>query len=165
VFSPVVEDQWMTVSVELYHRYGPALRRKCERMLHNPQDAEDVVQEVFAGVVHRNNENIELSYLYRAVTSRVINLIRDRSRRNSLLDRNFEVLRPLEPGLVDGVVSRQMLERLLVQLDRERAEILIYRYYDDLTQDEISTLTGLSRKTVGKRLAEIRLSLQALEGA
>lgn len=155
----------MTVSVELYHRYGPALRRKCERMLHNSQDAEDVVQEVFAGMVHRDNERIELSYLYRAVTTRVINLIRDRNRRGSLLERNREVLRPPEPGLTEGLVSRQMLERLLAQLDSERAEILIYRYYDDLTQDEISTLTGLSRKTVGKRLGEIRQSLMALEGA
>jgi RNA polymerase sigma-70 factor (ECF subfamily) len=155
----------MTVSVELYHRYGPALRRKCERMLHNSQDAEDVVQEVFAGMVHRDNERIELSYLYRAVTTRVINLIRDRNRRGSLLERNREVLRPPEPGLTEGLVSRQMLERLLAQLDSERAEILVYRYYDDLTQDEISTLTGLSRKTVGKRLGEIRQSLMALEGA
>jgi RNA polymerase sigma-70 factor (ECF subfamily) len=154
----------MTVSVELYQRYGPALRRKCERMLRNSQDAEDVVQEVFAGIAYRGNERLELSYLYRAVTTRAINLVRDRSRRGSLLERHREVLRPPEPGLVDGVVSRQMLERLLLQLDPQNAEILIYRYYDDLTQDEISTLTGLSRKTVGKRLAEIRLSLAALDG-
>jgi RNA polymerase sigma-70 factor (ECF subfamily) len=159
----VVEEAWMTVSMELYHRYGPALRRKCERMLHNSQDAEDVVQEVFAGMMSRTNERIELSYLYRAVTTRAINLVRDRSRRGSLLERHREVLRPPEQGLVEGLASRQLLQQLLVQLDSERAEILIYRYYDDLTQDEICTLTGLSRKTVGKRLAEIRLSLVALE--
>ncbi|MEZ4236078.1 MAG: hypothetical protein R3F59_07935 [Myxococcota bacterium] len=32
------------------------------------------------------------------------------------------------------------------------------------TQDEIAELTGLSRKTVGKRSAEIRQALEALSG-
>lgn len=152
------------MNVELYHRYGPALRRKCERMLKNSQDAEDLVQEVFAAIAQRGNDHIELAYLYRAVTTRAINLVRDRSRRGSLLERHREMLRPPEPGLVDDLVSKQTLEQLLLRLDEERAAILVYRYYDDLTQDEISELTGLSRRTIGKRLTEIRESLVASDG-
>ena len=35
-------------------------------------------------------------------------------------------------------------------------EVLTYHYLDDMTQDEIATLLGLSRKTVGKRLERLR---------
>jgi DNA-directed RNA polymerase specialized sigma24 family protein len=34
--------------------------------------------------------------------------------------------------------------------------VLIYRYFDDLAQDEIAELMGISRKTVGKALQEVR---------
>ena len=34
--------------------------------------------------------------------------------------------------------------------------MLAYRYLDDMTQEEIAELLGLSRKTIGKRLDRIR---------
>jgi len=33
--------------------------------------------------------------------------------------------------------------------------VLTYRYFDDMTQDEIASLLGLSRKTIGKRLERV----------
>ena len=42
------------------------------------------------------------------------------------------------------------------ELDDAETEVLTYRFFDDMTQDEIATLLGLSRKTVGKRLDRVR---------
>ena len=52
--------------------------------------------------------------------------------------------------------------RLAQRLDKKSAEILIYRFVDDLTQSEIAELLGTSRKTVGKRLKKIRREVEAL---
>jgi RNA polymerase sigma-70 factor (ECF subfamily) len=150
--------------VDLYLRYGPALRRKCERMLHSREDAEDVVQGVFVELLGRERPDVDLPYLYRAATSRALNVARDRRRRRSLLDRHGEVLAPPVGRPEDRAASRQILLQLIDTLDDSHAEILVYRYFDNLTQDEIAAITSVSRKTVGKRLDRIRDALEALSG-
>ena len=44
-------------------------------------------------------------------------------------------------------------------------EVLIARFVDDLTQEEIAEHLGLSRKTIGKRLDRIREELLAIREA
>jgi len=43
--------------------------------------------------------------------------------------------------------------------------VLVARFVDDMTQDEIAAQLGLSRKTIGKRLDRIRNEVIALRGA
>ncbi len=54
----------------MYRRYGPALLRKCERILGNKDDAEDVVQTLFVELLKKRIEETTLPYLYRAATNR-----------------------------------------------------------------------------------------------
>ena len=51
------------------------------------------------------------------------------------------------------------------ELDDAHCEVLAYRFLDDLTQDEIGELLGLSRKTIGKRLDRIRETVTRLADA
>ncbi|MBS2025156.1 MAG: hypothetical protein JST92_22375, partial [Deltaproteobacteria bacterium] len=74
--------------MELYRRYGPAMLRKAERLLGNTLDAEDVVQAVFVEVLTRGSEGVDLPYLFRAVTNRGLNLVRDRKTRARLVERH-----------------------------------------------------------------------------
>lgn len=46
--------------------------------------------------------------------------------------------------------------KVVRELDASETEVLTYRYLDDMTQEEIASLLGLSRKTVGKRLERVR---------
>jgi RNA polymerase sigma-70 factor (ECF subfamily) len=149
--------------LELYQRYGPALLRKCERMLGNRQDAEDVVQSLFIDLLRRGRTSAELPYLYRAATTRSLNVLRDGRRRRELLARHGrDVLAPV-PGAPDGrVLSLDLLIKLTESLDERSAEILVYRYLDHMQQDEIARLMRLSRRTVGKRLGRIQGAVEAL---
>ena len=151
-------------AVEVYRRYGPALLRKAERILLNPDDAGDIVQGLFADLIKRGNCNeAELPYLYRAVTNRCLNLIRDRKRRAALLEREQTTLTPPPRTRCDDkILSLEFVTRLTQRLDKKSAEILIYRFVDDLTQEEIAELLGTSRKTVGKRLKKIRREVETL---
>ncbi len=141
--------------MEIYLRYGPALLRKCERMLGNRNDAEDIVQELFAELLKKGRGDESLAYLYRAATNRCLNLIRNRKKRRMLLEQNTSSELPVRTRLEESVVSHELLQRLVGRLDKKSAEILVYRYIDDLSQDEISEVMSLSRKTVGKRLTKI----------
>ena len=152
--------------MDVYSRYGPALVRKARRMLGNAADAEDVVQSVFTDLVQRGHEGgADLPYLYRAVTSRCLNLVRDQTNRRRLIDRQEPALR----GLVrtrcdDQVIGQDLMLKLVERLDLPCAEVLVYRYFDDLTQDEIADLQDVSRKTVGIRLGRVREAVQAMVG-
>ena len=152
-------------SMDAYVRYGPALLRKAGRMLGNSADAEDVVQSVFIELFQRGRREVDLPYLYRAITTRCLNLLRDAGNRKRLLERQEPALRgPARTRCDDEVIVIDLLLKLVEHLDRDSAEVLVYRYFDDLTQDEIASLQGVSRKTVGARLARVRQAVASLGG-
>ena len=141
--------------------------RKAERILRSREDAVDVVHALFADLIPRWSRDVDLPYLYRAVTNRCLNLLRDRGTRARLLERE-------QPGaaapnvrvrLDDEVVGTQLIAQLTERLDQSHLEVLVCRFVDDMTQEEIAEHLGLSRKTVGKRLDRIRAEVTALREA
>jgi RNA polymerase sigma factor (sigma-70 family) len=144
-------------------RYRPALCRKARRMLGSAADAEDVVQTVFVELVQRGHVTADLPYLFRAVTSRCLNLVRDQGNRHRLLERQAPTLRgAVRTRCDDQVIGTDLMLKLVDRLDAPAAEVLVYRYFDDLTQDEIAALQDVSRKTVAARLERVRQAVRAL---
>lgn len=146
-----------------YRAYGPALVRKAQRLLRDRDDAIDVVHALFVELIPRWNRDVDLPYLYRAVTNRCLNALRDRATRARLLAREGSVAAPLgRVRLEDEVVGVALLAALADRLDAGHLEVLVARFVDDLTQEEIAAHLGLSRKTIGKRLDRIRDEVLAL---
>lgn len=147
-----------------YARYGPALVRKAQRVLRSREDAIDVVHGLFADLLSKPEIPMELPYLYRAVTHRCLNLVRDAQGRARLLVRQQAAVAP-SSRLGDGgrVLDVDLLGKLCDGLDGDHLEVLVCRYVDEMTQDEIGDHLGLSRKTIGKRLARIHEHLARLD--
>jgi RNA polymerase sigma factor (sigma-70 family) len=144
-------------------RFGPALCRKARRLLGSAADAEDVVQTVLADLFQRGQATADLPYLFRAVTSRCLNLVRDQTNRQRLIDRQAPALRgPVRTRCDDEVIGTDLMLKLVDRLDPASAEVLVYRYFDDLTQDEIAAMQAVSRKTVAARLERVRQAVRAL---
>jgi len=151
--------------MEAYERHGRALIRRAVRLLGNVEDARDVVQGLFVDLVPRKDAPTDLPYLYRAVTNRCLTLLRDESNRARLLERNDGSLVPAaRTACDDRIIGLDLLTKLVHELDDSETEVLTYRYLDDMTQDEIASLLGLSRKTVGKRLERVREVVRRLAG-
>jgi RNA polymerase sigma-70 factor (ECF subfamily) len=149
--------------MDAYRRYAPALLRKCERMLQSREDAEDIVHGLFVDMLNRGRTGLELPYLYRAVTNRCINFLRYRENRRRLVERQDAALRgPVRIRCDDQVIGVELLTRLVDRLDRRGREVLVYRFVDEMTQEEIAGLIGISRRAVVKRLARIREEVRKL---
>jgi len=152
--------------VDAYRRYAPALLRKCERLLRNRSDAEDVVHGLFVDLLAKGRTDVDLPYLYRAVTNRCLNVLKTRGNRRRLLEREDPTLRgPVRVRCDDEVIGLDLTLKLVANLDRKGREVLVYRYVDELGQEEIAALLGTSRRTVGKRLARIRAEVLRLSDA
>jgi RNA polymerase sigma-70 factor (ECF subfamily) len=150
--------------MQAYERYGRALVRKAERILRNQEDARDVVHALFVDMIQKNEQEPDLPYLYRAVTHRCLTLLRDEKNRARLLAQNDVVLAPARTRCDERVVDLDLLLKIVGTLDEQSQEILVFRFFDDLTQDEIASVLGLSRMTIGKRLDAIREAVLALDG-
>jgi RNA polymerase sigma factor (sigma-70 family) len=139
---------------DAYRVYGPALVRTA-----------DVVHALFVDLIQRSERAVDLPYLYRAVTNRCLNLVRDQANRARLLAREGGVPPAGRVRCDDHVIGTDLLVRLSDRLDPGHLDVLVCRFFDDMTQDEIAEHLGVSRKTVGKRMARIRLEVEAMIGA
>ncbi len=135
-------------------------------MLQDRDEAKDLVQGLFLDLLLRPETPADLPYLYRAITHRCLNHLRDRRNQGRLLAGADETPRgPARTRLDERVVDRQLLASLADRIDAEAWEILVYHFVDDLTQDEIAGLIGTSRKTVARRLQVIREEARRLAEA
>ena len=142
----------------LYQRYGGLVRARVRRFF-SPEEADDVVQEVFVKVVEKvdtfRGESSPVTWLYQVTTRHCLNRIRDRSRRKALWELNDG---PWWSAPVSGAQQEAsaLLKEVWRELDEETALIAIYYYLDGMGRDEIAPLVGCSPRTVSYRLEALR---------
>jgi len=150
--------------MDAYARYGPALRRKATRILKSQADAQDLVQAFFLDLLQRGDTEHDLAWLYRAITNRCLSFLRDEKNRARLLAQNDEALQSTPRTRCDErAITMDLLLKLTDALDEPVLEVLVCRFFDDMTQEEIATTLGVSRKTVQNRLDAARSTIAALE--
>jgi RNA polymerase sigma-70 factor (ECF subfamily) len=128
--------------------------------------ADDVFQETWIRVV-RARERFDTERRFSAWLYRIANnLCRDRYRRADAMRRAVESFRVedetlreehAEPGLD---ASDGMRERVLALPDRLR-EVLVLRYYQDLSEEEMAHVLGVPRGTIKSRLHAAVKALRA----
>jgi len=126
-------------------------------MLQNRHDSEDIVQGLFVDLLRRGETDVDLPYLYRAVTNRCINHLKYGANRRRLLQQHDVKLRgPARLACDEQVIGVDLLVKLSRKLDREHTEVLVFRFFDEMTTRQIGRMVGTSRKTVEKRLRRIK---------
>lgn len=147
---------------DLYRRYGFQVERRCRRLLRNPEDALDASQEVFVRALSHGGSFRGaaewMTWLYRVATNVCLNRLRDHRTRQALLSTHahaaIEWAAPGPDG--DARIDYRVLLEMLTELDDTTREIVVYHVIDEMPQREISSLVGLSRVTVNKRIMRFR---------
>ena len=134
-------------------------------MLQNEEDARDVVQGLFIDLWQRGETDVQLPYLYRALTRRCLNHLRDHKNRARLLEQHSPALRgPVRIAADERAVGLEALAKLAERVADDVFETVVFRYFDEMSQEEIAEVTGVSRKTVGKRLGRADEAIRSLRG-
>jgi RNA polymerase sigma-70 factor, ECF subfamily len=148
----------------LYDSFGPMVLRRARAMLTDEQAAWDATQEVFLKVLSAlpqfRQESSPVTWLYRATTNHCLNLLRERARRGE-----GEMTEDLGESHLPRHEERLTLIKVLNRVQPELREIAVYYYLDQMSQDEIATLTGLSRRTVGNRLVAFHEAARLAAGS
>ena len=142
-------------------------------ILREPEAAYDAVQEVFIKAIREvrffEPEFQMKAWLFRVTSNLCYNIVRDRNRRSKLLVHRKDEATPQGASrssselVGDRQVRDEMLEAM-EDLTIKHREILLLRYYDDLSYNEIAAVLQVKLGTVMSRLSRARPRLAAILG-
>ncbi len=152
---------------ELYERYWFQVRRRCLRILADEDRASDVAQEVFVKLLTRGDdfrrEAEWMTWLYRVATNLCLNRLRNTQRRgDAWLKEVRKASCQLDSGPERLLLQRELIVALLDEFDKKTQQIVVYYFLDEMHQEEIGQLMGISRVSVNKRLQKFRVRVQKL---
>ncbi|MEV7440776.1 SigE family RNA polymerase sigma factor [Streptomyces sp. NPDC091204] len=162
--SPVHGEPEPPTVTELYHAHRLRMVRLAVLLVDDLATAEDVVQDAFTALYRRHGEQIAevdnaLGYLRTAVVNTSRSVLRRR--------RTVRAWTPPPPADVpsaeDHVVLDEAHREVLAALGRltpRRRQVLVLRYWADLTEAEIAATLGISRGAVKSNASR---GLDALE--
>lgn len=146
---------------ELYDRFAPVLLGLARRVLHDSEDAQEVVQETFLHVWNRAGSydpgrSSVSTWLALITRSRAI----DRVRNRKVVDRTHAAMqKETGPGHESARGGARVLEeerrrrvrRELGNVPEEQRRILEMAFFEGMTQREIAESTGIPLGTVKTR--------------
>jgi RNA polymerase sigma-70 factor (ECF subfamily) len=139
----------------LFKTFGPAIFRRCTRLLKDGSEAEDATQEVFLKVC-RYLDRLKpgesgLPWVFQIATSVCLNRLRGQAR----FDRAALKLTSAEPvSLSAALEDREQARMLLSHFDERTGLIAAYHLIAGMTQDEIAAALGVTRRTVYTHLTK-----------
>ncbi len=137
--------------------YAAKIFRVCLGYFNDVDKAKDLTQETFIVVLEhlhslKNTENIS-GWIYRIATNKCLRQLEKEKRHTQVLKEDFA---PVEttalPGEETALLQLRQCIRELKALDR----ILIGLYLEDLPQDKIAEIVGLSHANVRVRIHRIK---------
>ncbi len=147
---------------QLYRAQWHNMVRLAMLLVDDVESAKDCAQDAFLGMYRRplRNSDAQVGYLHRAV----VNTARSMLRRRGTIRRHLDsvVLPPVEgadqPVLVGA--EHAALMTALCQLPQRQREVLVLRYWSELSEAEIATALGIRPGTVKSAASR---ALNALE--
>ncbi|MEG3635993.1 RNA polymerase sigma factor [Micromonospora palythoicola] len=151
---------------EAYDRYGRAVLHLATSTLVNRSDAEDATQATFVAA-WLGRETFDpakgslVGWLLGIGRRKVIDRLRSAARENRVVDTVRQLPEPAPAGSdPDTVVDRLVVADELARLPDEQRRMLELAFFDDLTHQQIATMTGVPLGTVKSHIRRGMASLK-----
>jgi len=141
------DDGWGELAA-LYREHARLLVRLAVLLVDDVGIAEEIVQDAFV-LVHRRLGHVERPVAYLRTT--VVNRSRSRLRRRLVARRHPGLVERDAPAADERVGLRddqRAVITALQRLPRRQREVLVLRYWSELSEDEIAATLGISNGSV-----------------
>ncbi len=180
--TPRTDTQWMvqfsqgddSAFTQIMEQNFSRVLNTIQRFVHNPQDAEDLAQEVFLRIYNaRERYTPEASFhtwLYRIVTNLCLNYIRDQKRKKAYSIQNQD---SSSPALMISDSSQETPSRILSRkeicsevknalnkLPANQRMAVILSKYENLSYEEIAQIMKTSVQAVKSLLNRAKMNLK-----
>ena len=175
-----VDSQHEEAFTELVNRYSDKVYRLAYRITANPDDAEEVLQEVFIILVEKLNtfrqESKFSTWLYRVAANASYMFLRG-GKKNKENQVSFDDYKPYnDHGVLEGVQDKdwsdipdykllslegtQLIEKAISELPEEYKIVFHMKDIEGMTSKEIAKILNLSLPAVKSRVLRARLFLR-----
>ncbi|MFF7965236.1 SigE family RNA polymerase sigma factor [Streptomyces sp. NPDC007903] len=156
--SPTLADLYRTRRLDMV--------RLAAFLVDDLHTAEDVVQDAFAAVCRRHGEHLDdlqdaHAYLHTAVVNAARSVLRRRRTARAYTPPHQGPGAPVDELLLLAEEHRQVLAALARLTVRQR-EVLVLRYWSDLSEAQIAETLGVSRGTVKSTASRALATLEKL---
>ncbi|MFF8975067.1 SigE family RNA polymerase sigma factor [Streptomyces sp. NPDC014995] len=137
---------------ELYHHRRLALVRLALLLVDDLPTAEDVVQDAFTALLHRHGRQLGQlddpeAYLRTSVVNKARSVLRRRRTARAYVPERERPCPSADESVLLAETHREVIDALQ-RLTRRQREVLVLRYWSDLTEAQIADTLGISRGTV-----------------
>jgi RNA polymerase sigma-70 factor (sigma-E family) len=150
---------------EIYGAHYRSLVRLATLLVHDVATAEEVVQDSFvalhAGLHRLRDSDKTLSYLRAAVVNRSRSVLRHRM----VVDRNAPKPAPDMPSAEHGalaLIERSSVVAALRSLPERQREVVVLRFYADLSEAQIAAAMGITRGAVKSHTSRAMAALRSV---
>ncbi|MEU3689548.1 SigE family RNA polymerase sigma factor [Streptomyces narbonensis] len=149
---------------ELYRARRLDMVRLALFLVDDLHTAEDVVQDAFAAVCRAYGTSLDGlrdpgAYLHTAVVNAARSVLRRRRTARGYTPPHQPASPPVDEGLLLAEEHRAVLDALARLTVRQR-EVLVLRYWSELTEEQIARTLGLSRGTVKSTASRALVALE-----
>jgi RNA polymerase sigma-70 factor (ECF subfamily) len=160
---------------QLYQEHSGSVFATALAVLRQPQDAEDVTQDVFR-TLWRKGDMFEptkgkfTTWLGALARNRAIDYLRSRQRRSRIID-TYEELPPPSPDMVNhatgytetaSLEEHEMVRRAMVRLPEAQRQALEMAYFEGKTHAEVAEKLGEPLGTIKARIRRGLIRLKEL---
>lgn len=140
----------------IINKYKNSLYGTILRMTRNPHDAQDLVQEAFIKVYQQlekyNGTGSFSSWLYRVAINHCMDEFRKKRYRQSEIEDEMAINHNDPEVVFLKKEKNRQLERLIATLPEDERLIILLRYMNERSYDEISEMVELPLSTVRNKL-------------
>jgi RNA polymerase sigma-70 factor (ECF subfamily) len=150
----------------LINDYSAAVLNTAIRVLRDPQQAQDVHQEVFLEILRRwhkfNTQTNWRAYLYRVTVRKAIQCAKQSKMKRLVEQQEYPTTNERPDDQLQAIELQQKLVTCLTGLPKRQADVFVLSRIEGLRNEKIADLLGCSKETVRVHLhrAMKRLALE-----
>ena len=139
---------------ELLELYGPQLSRFTRKMIESQETVDDLTQEIwvaiFRGLPGLREADKFRAWAFRIARDRIYREHRRRKIPVQLLD--SDALAALPESAEEPALDTEELQRGLALIPPQQREVLVLRFFEEMSYEEIARVTGCALGTIRSRI-------------